>query len=109
MPRFDRIEAACSRVDSTGLYPYAPSGANQFDARQFPRASGYPEDPATGVAATALAFGLLADGLAGAGDEPVVVRQGRAMGRPSRMTVAFESANGQVTGCWLGGPVELLT
>lgn len=43
--------------DTTGLYLYAKSleedGA--WECRQFPRASGYPEDPATGIAAAALA------------------------------------------------------
>ena len=34
-----------------------------FDARQFPRASGYPEDAATGIAASALSFGLLDNGM----------------------------------------------
>lgn len=58
----DGIETVGERIGSTGLYPYAPSGDRQLDARQFPRSSGYPEDPATGIAATALAFGLLADG-----------------------------------------------
>lgn len=103
----DRVEAACAHVGSTGLYPYAPSGDRQVDARQFPRSSGYPEDPATGIAATALAFGLLADGFVDTDESPVVVRQGRAMGRPSRISVQFDVAAGQVRGCWLGGSVTL--
>ena len=104
-PDFDRIEAVCAAIDSTGLYPYAPSGDRQVDARQFPRSSGYPEDPATGVAAAALAFGLLASGLVAADERPIVVRQGRAMGRPSRILIQFDITNGQICGCWLGGSV----
>lgn len=40
-PDFARIEGACERADSTGLYPWAPSAPDQlvFDARQFPRSS----------------------------------------------------------------------
>jgi PhzF family phenazine biosynthesis protein len=106
-PDLDRIEAVCAAIGSTGLYPYAPSGDRQVDARQFPRSSGYPEDPATGVAAAALAFGLLASGLVAADERPIFVRQGRAMGRPSRISVRFDIAGGQIRGCWLGGSVEV--
>ncbi len=106
-PQLDGIEDACDGAGSTGLYPYAPSGGRQVDARQFPRSSGYPEDPATGIAATALAFGLLADGWLTAVEHPLTIRQGRAMNRPSTITVHFDTDTdtGRVTGCWLGGPV----
>lgn len=109
-PRYDRIEKLCDLLASTGLYPYAPStpGRQVFDARQFPRSSGYPEDAATGIAAAALAYGLLANGLVDPG-RPVHVRQGRAMGRPSEITLRFagqntESPTGQ-DGLWLSGKV----
>lgn len=106
-PVLDRVEAVCARIGSTGLYPYAVSGARQVDARQFPRSSGYPEDPATGIAAAALAFGLLADGQVDLDERPIVVRQGRAMGRPSRISIQFDIADGAVRGCWSGGSVVL--
>ena len=53
----------------------------RFEARQFPRSSGYNEDAATGITASALAFGLLENGLVGKGEEEeekgmVKVRQG---------------------------------
>jgi PhzF family phenazine biosynthesis protein len=106
-PDFARMERLCESLGSTGLYPFAASEASPhiFEARQFPKASGYPEDPATGIAAAALAFGLLAAGRIGAGDA-IVIRQGWAMGRPSEIRVRF-SRDG--AGCWLGGAVELLT
>jgi len=107
-PDFRRIEPLCERIGSTGLYPYAASDpdARQFDARQFPRSSGYPEDAATGIAAAALAFGLLELGLVSADDRTVRIRQGRAMGRPSEISLRFRhNAEGQVQGCWLGGNV----
>ncbi|HEY2834972.1 MAG TPA: PhzF family phenazine biosynthesis protein [Rhizomicrobium sp.] len=91
------------------LYPFAASGEGPriFEARQFPKASGYPEDPATGVAAAALAFGLLAQAQVGEGDK-IRVLQGRAMGRPSAIGVRFARDDaGAVTGCWLGGAVRL--
>ncbi|WP_321803691.1 PhzF family phenazine biosynthesis protein [Burkholderia sp. BCC1993] len=106
-PRFDKIEAVCERIGSTGLYPYAIADAGRqiFDARQFPRASGYPEDPATGIAASALSFGLLANGMVEASTRTITVRQGRSMKRPSQISVRFSVESGRVNGCWLGGPV----
>jgi PhzF family phenazine biosynthesis protein len=106
------VDAACEAIDSTGLYPYVVTGAREVSARQFPRAAGYPEDPATGVAAAALAFGLLERGLVQHGEvapdeRPIIIRQGRAMGRPSVIEVRFEVVDGSVRGCWLGGPVVL--
>ena len=87
----------------------ASDGAEQvFDARQFPKSSGYPEDAATGIAASALAFGLLCNGLVEASGRPIRVRQGRAMGRPSEIVVRLRrDGGGAVQGCWLGGRAEL--
>ena len=101
-PDFARVQESCDRIGSTGLYPYAPSDPeNQvFDARQFPRSSGYPEDAATGIAAAALAFGLLENRLVAA-DRPIRIRQGRAMGRPSEITLRITE-----NGLWLGGDVR---
>ncbi|MCA8051819.1 PhzF family phenazine biosynthesis protein [Burkholderia arboris] len=106
-PRFDKIEALCASIGSTGLYPYATvdAGRQIFDARQFPRASGYPEDAATGIAASALSFGLLANGMVEASPRTITVRQGRAMKRPSQISVRFGVESGHVDGCWLGGEV----
>ncbi|MCP2091958.1 UNVERIFIED_ORG: PhzF family phenazine biosynthesis protein [Paraburkholderia sediminicola] len=111
-PHFEKIEALCERIGSTGLYPYATfdAGRQIFDARQFPRASGYPEDAATGIAASALSFGLLANGMVEASTRTITIRQGRAMKRPSQISVRFSFeggvANGHPDGCWLGGPVR---
>lgn len=50
-----RTETCCERIGSTGLYPYAidDQAGRRFEARQFPKSSGYPEDAATGIAAAA--------------------------------------------------------
>ena len=106
-PDPDAVDRACAAVDSTGLYPYVLTGDRLVEARQFPRAAGYPEDPATGVAAAALSFGLLHRGDVAADGGAITVRQGRAMGRPSRIEVQFDIAGGAVGGVWLGGPVVL--
>ena len=108
-PDYGRVGGVCERIGSTGLYPFAPADDGAWDARQFPKSSGYPEEAATGIAAAALAFGLLEGGLVGAGNgRPVLVRQGRAMGRPSEIAVRFQrDGAGQVQGCWLGGAVRM--
>ena len=105
VPLWDEVEALCTRLDSTGLYPYAVSGRDPLvvDARQFPRGSGYPEDPATGIAAAALAYGLLERGLLSPDGSTLTVRQGRAMGRPSRISVRLDPDG---SGCWVGGRVQ---
>lgn len=100
-PDFARMREICDLIGSTGLYPYA-RGDSAFHARQFPRSSGYPEDAATGIAAAALAFGLLANGDVRTTD-PILVRQGEAMGSPSEISVRFTA-----DGCWLGGRTYLV-
>jgi PhzF family phenazine biosynthesis protein len=108
-PDFRRMERLCDRIESTGLYPYALADADEqiFDARQFPKSSGYPEDAATGIAAAALAFGLLENNLVAPIDRPIRIRQGRAMGRPSEIIVRFRVSDGRAYGCWVGGCVRL--
>jgi len=108
-PDFSRIEALCDQIGSTGLYPYAVSDkdAQIVDARQFPKSSGYPEDAATGIAAAALSFGLLANGMVEATERQITIRQGRAMQRPSEILVRFRLDGERPTGCWLGGAVHL--
>jgi PhzF family phenazine biosynthesis protein len=110
MPDFLRIEGICEEIGSTGLYPYAVSDLDGqvFDARQFPKSSGYPEDAATGIAAAALAFGLVANKLVDFSDRLIRIRQGRAMGRPSEIEVRLRiDDRGDARGCWVGGSARL--
>jgi PhzF family phenazine biosynthesis protein len=100
-PDHARMASVCDAIGSTGLYPFALAGRSRFAARQFPRSSGYPEDAATGVAATALAWSARRLGLTS--DNVVVVRQGEAMGRPSDITVTLEQDE-----CWISGRAELM-
>jgi hypothetical protein len=99
------VEAVCRRIGSTGLYPYSTldAEARTFEARQFPRSSGYPEDAATGIAATALVFGLLNDRSVAPDDRIIRILQGRAMGRLSEIRVRVGFADGRAVGCLLGG------
>lgn len=105
-PDLDLMESTCDTVGSTGLYPYAVTGDREFNARQFPRSSGYAEDPATGIAATALVGGLASTGALPLDERDVTVRQGVAMGRPSRITVRLDLDGTDIAALWLGGPVS---
>jgi len=106
-PDFTRVKDICEKLGSTGLYPYTivPGTENpvQIEARQFPKASGYPEDAATGIAAAALSYALASNGVVPPGRE-VLVHQGRAMGYPSEIKVQLVD-----DGCWVGGSCTLDT
>ena len=106
-PDFPALEALGERYGSTGIYAVAlsASGRYQVAARQFPVRVGYPEDPATGVAAGALAAYLDGQGLRPAAPGGYRIAQGRAMGRPSLITASRPDANGEI---WVGGRAESL-
>lgn len=81
----DNYRISCDALGSTGLYLYAPREIEgEFECRQFPRASGYVEDPATGIAAGALAISLYERG---SGLKSYKFFQGTAMGKPSLILV----------------------
>ncbi|KJC62220.1 phenazine biosynthesis protein PhzF [Bradyrhizobium sp. LTSPM299] len=103
-------EQCCQSIGSTGLYPYAINdhGDRRFEARQFPKSSGYPEDAATGIAAAALAFGLLKNGLVKADSERITVLQGRAMNSLSEISIRLGFAGDRPIGCLLGGSVQFV-
>lgn len=99
----DAFRNACDNIDSTGLYLYSKSSSG-FECRQFPRNSGYPEDPATGIAAAALAVHL----------HPTYrlqqynIYQGTAMGRPSLIQIRnihIGNDNNIKLECW--GQIEV--
>jgi PhzF family phenazine biosynthesis protein len=106
-PDFPLLWDVCDELDVTGCYPFTRrvAGADAA-ARQFPLRAGYPEDPATGVAACALGAYLT-------GTEPgthrFVIVQGRAMGRPSRIEAETDvAADGTITATRVGGPMRAL-
>jgi len=103
-------EKCCESIGSTGLYPYAieDQAERRFEARQFPKSSGYPEDAATGIAAAALAFGLLKNGLVAADSRRITVLQGRPLGSLSEIGVRFAFADEAPRGCLIGGTTKLV-
>ena len=104
VPSFEALWDLCDAFETTGIYAF-DAGLN---ARQFPVRAGYPEDPATGVAAAALG-GYLAHHAPP--DAPGTVRyeiaQGVAMGRPSRLTTVVDWDGSAVTRVRVEGDVTV--
>ena len=56
-PNYEYLWSICEKYNTTGFYPFTINTRKEIfdvEARQFPKNAGYPEDPATGVAAGAL-------------------------------------------------------
>jgi PhzF family phenazine biosynthesis protein len=113
-PDFDQLHILCEQYQTTGFYPFTvhPRDAKlQAEARQFPKGAGYPEDPATGVAAGALAAYLTYYGAA----QPIEgwhcyqVGQGRAMGRSSLIQAESWVEAGQIKRTRVGGQATILS
>ena len=120
-------QACATMDDSTGVYLYAPCSSESkdilsYECRQFPRSSGYPEDPATGIAAAALAASLRFGGenqnQSNISKKGAVTKesnsiaydiyQGTAMGRPSLIQVLnLERDSGGKLSFGLQGRVEI--
>mmetsp|Transcript_23843 Transcript_23843/g.45498 ORF Transcript_23843/g.45498 Transcript_23843/m.45498 type:complete len:351 (+) Transcript_23843:71-1123(+) len=98
-----KFRQMCDSIHSTGIYLYSTFTKDEIEeaklnerdlaleCRQFPRSSGYPEDPATGIAAGALAASLhkrqiKLDIMEDEGIQYDVF-QGTAMGKPSKIRV----------------------
>jgi PhzF family phenazine biosynthesis protein len=80
------------RIDGTDAVAYA---------RFFNPVMGIAEDPATGTAAGPLAARLVAEGKVAPGGRPVIVEQGYALGRPSRIQVSVAGPRVRVGGSGL--------
>lgn len=103
-PEHELLWQVCDQLDVTGFYPYAsPADGADLGARQFPRRAGYVEDPATGVAAAALAAHL-SFGSRRPGWHTWRIAQGRAIGRPSLLAAeAHLDMSGAITATRVGG------
>ncbi|MBM7703097.1 PhzF family phenazine biosynthesis protein [Metabacillus iocasae] len=84
-PDFNKLWSLCDKYETTGFYPFAivEGEENTFQARQFPNNSGYKEDSATGVAASALSVYAVKHQLLHDPSKPSRIIQGVAMGKPS--------------------------
>jgi trans-2,3-dihydro-3-hydroxyanthranilate isomerase len=105
-PDMEALWAACEALGVTGFYPFASTGEDTASARQFPLRAGYDEDPATGVAACALAAHL-ADLRGNDGRHALTIFQGRALGRPSRIEAEAIREGGAIVATRVGGRAAL--
>ena len=103
----ERFKVLCDSINSTGLYLYIMGpDSNAYECRQFPRASGYPEDPATGIAAAALAGSLHKRNICASALE---IFQGTAMGKRSRIGIRFKEISKTKKGILCSGSVSILS
>lgn len=111
-PKFDAMWKLCESLGVTGFYPFTRhplEGRGNIDARQFPYKAGFLEDPATGVAASALAGYLVFHDLKCMdGEHTFQIGQGYAMGSPSRMKATATCSGGRITGTAISGACEIL-
>lgn len=112
-PDFERLWSLCDRYHVTGFYPFtlsARSNAVQIEARQFPNRIGFNEDPATGVAASALGAYLTEHEALQPkveGWQIFTIGQGYAMGRPSLLVAEACVDSGAVTRTRVKGQARL--
>ena len=103
-PDAPRLAAALREVGGEGCYLYSRDPVDPADAvayaRFFNPTVGIAEDPATGTAAGPLVALLVTSGRA-AEDTTVVVEQGYALGRPSRIQVTVSGRQVRVSGSGL--------
>jgi len=97
---FAALEEACGAAE---VYIYTRASDADYRARMFAPAIGIPEDPATGAATVCLAAQLDACGALGDGTTDLVLHQGVEMGRPSRLALGIDRANGALVAVRVGG------
>jgi PhzF family phenazine biosynthesis protein len=92
---FETLKALMLRENLTTIQLVWRESANVFHARNPFPVGGVVEDPATGAAAAAFGGYLRAAGLVTA-PTTLIIRQGEAMGRPSRLSVDIPVSGGIV-------------
>ncbi len=111
--RFDKWEATLARSEgSREVFVATREGCDagyDVHARMFGPGVGVPEDPATGSACAALGGYLAARDPRADATLRWVVAQGVEMGRPSRIEVEADKAEGKVTAVRVGGGTVLMT
>ncbi|KQP34331.1 phenazine biosynthesis protein PhzF [Methylobacterium sp. Leaf102] len=108
-----RLDPAASAAlgDPAALYLYTPDSdapGRQFQARMFAPHLGVPEDPATGSAAAAFAGVMMQFEAMGDGTHDLVLHQGVAMGRPSRIHVQLGIESGALQAIEVGGSAVIV-
>jgi len=98
--------AAMERTAGAFLYTSETDGAEvAVGARMFANGLGFDEDPATGSAAAAFAGVAHEFEQPDDGEHQLFIEQGRAMGRPSRITLRMSVEGGRLAAVHVGGQV----
>ncbi|MGF1544541.1 MAG: PhzF family phenazine biosynthesis protein [Parvularculaceae bacterium] len=98
--------AALGLGETVGVLLYADGGDAKdatFHVRMFAPGAGVPEDPATGSASAALPGQIAAAGALADGTHRWIVEQGVEIGRPSRIELDIDAADGAPTRVRVGG------
>jgi trans-2,3-dihydro-3-hydroxyanthranilate isomerase len=104
-----RLAAATGSNVPLYLFAPSPSGATTLECRMFAPGLGVLEDPATGSAAGPLGCYVVKHGLVnGADAQRILISQGVAMGRPSRIHVAITGTAAAITTVKVGGEAVLV-
>jgi trans-2,3-dihydro-3-hydroxyanthranilate isomerase len=105
VPASDRLAVVLRQAGGEGCYLYSRDPVEPVDAvaytRFFNPTMGIAEDPATGTAAGPLVARLVAEGQTPGDGRPVIVEQGHALGRPSRIQVSVAGPRVRVGGSGL--------
>lgn len=109
-PNLELLWTLCDHHETTGFYPFVQGENGRLYARQFPKRAGYNEDPATGVAASALAAYLVdhRQVLVQNGWNCFTVFQGEAMGQPSVIYADVFVEDGKIIRTRIRGNAKIL-
>lgn len=109
----EHFDAVFGGGDHPAVYLYTPETEDpraSFQTRMLSRllGAGVLEDPATGSAAAAFAGALMQFEPMGEGVHDVVIEQGFAMGRPSRIALQLQIEAGALVGAEIGGEAVVI-
>ncbi len=113
-PNFEYLWELCTKYKTTGFYPFTIKTRDKrldVEARQFPNNAGFLEDPATGVAASALAsyltyYNILPD-LNSDYSFQYKIGQGFEMKHPSIIYTQNKLENNEVSRPLIGGTTKI--
>jgi trans-2,3-dihydro-3-hydroxyanthranilate isomerase len=110
--KVDRWDETLAHAWASMIWVYAADpdgGAHHYRARMFAPGISVPEDPATGSAAAAFAGYLAERSRTRGGTLAWTIDQGVEMGRPSRLEIEADKADGAVTAIRVGGAAVLVS
>jgi len=108
----DRWEETLANAWASMIWVYAADaegGDRHYRARMFAPGISVPEDPATGSAAVTFAGYLAARARTRTGTLAWTIDQGVEMGRPSRLEIEADKADGAITALRVGGEAVLVS